>query len=77
MCMYQKPFIPYLAKISPPFSARTLGLIGDWAYNRERRFSLEYTPTLTGVPDIRQPAASNQGLPEAIWAPPLFWGPRP
>ncbi len=31
-CMYRT-----LAKISPPFSARTLGIIGDWAYNRERR----------------------------------------
>ncbi len=26
-----------LAKINPPFSARTLGIIGDWAYNHERR----------------------------------------
>ena len=27
-----------LAKIRPPFSARSLGLLGDWAFNRERRF---------------------------------------
>ena len=26
-----------LAKIRPPFSARSLGLLGDWAFNRERR----------------------------------------
>ncbi len=26
-----------LAKVRPPFSARSLGLLGDWAFNRERR----------------------------------------
>ncbi len=31
------PLYRTLAKLSPPFSARTLGIIGDWAYNRERR----------------------------------------
>ncbi len=30
-------YLPYPREISPPFSARTLGIIGDWAYNRERR----------------------------------------
>ncbi len=31
-CMYRT-----LAKIRPPFSARSLGLLGDWAFNRELR----------------------------------------
>ena len=26
-----------LAKIRPPFSARSLGLLGDWEFNREQR----------------------------------------
>ncbi len=26
-----------LAKIRPPFSAKSLGLLGDWAFNRKRR----------------------------------------
>ncbi len=33
-----------LAKISPPLFCKNF-IIGDWAYNRERRVSLEYTPT--------------------------------
>ncbi len=35
----QNIIVPYrtLAKIRPPFSARSLGLLGDWAFNRKRR----------------------------------------
>ncbi len=36
-CLHSIYIYRTLAKIRPPFSTRSLGLLGDWAFNRERR----------------------------------------